>query len=128
MTAVGKNIPHDSARGHVSGESIYIDDMPPAKNELLVDIFFSPVSHGRIKSLDLTEAAKVPGVVGLYTYKDIDGHNKFGPIYQDEVLLVEEIAEFIGHPIVAIAAETRAALKQAKAAIKCQIEELKPIL
>jgi xanthine dehydrogenase large subunit len=128
MSAVGKNIPHDSARTHVSGESVYIDDMPPMHNELIVDFYFSPVSHGKIKSLDLTAAAKVPGVVGLYTYKDIDGTNKFGPIMQDEVLLVESICEWMGHPIVIIAAENRQAIKKAKAAIKCDIEELKPIL
>jgi xanthine dehydrogenase large subunit len=128
MSAVGKDIPHDSARGHVSGESVYVDDMPFLANELLVDFYWSPVSHGRIKSLDLTEAQKVEGVVGLYTYKDLPGHNKFGPIIQDEVLLVEELCEFIGHPIVVIAAESRKAIKLAKKAIICQIEELTPVL
>ena len=34
MTVVGKNIRHDSAVGHVSGESIYVDDMPPLRGEL----------------------------------------------------------------------------------------------
>jgi xanthine dehydrogenase large subunit len=42
LGAVGKDIPHDSARGHVSGQSVYIDDIPPQKNELLVDFFGSP--------------------------------------------------------------------------------------
>ena len=128
MSAVGKNIPHDSAKGHVTGGSIYIDDMPAAKNELLVDFFYARVSHGRIKSLDLTEAQKVPGVAGLFTYKDLDGHNLFGPILQDEVLLVVDTIEFMGHPIVVIAAESRKAIKQAKAAIRCDVEELEPIL
>lgn len=128
MSAVGKNIPHDSARGHVSGESIYIDDMPPMRNELVVEVFWSPVSHGKIRSLDLSQAAKVPGVVGLFTYKDLDGVNKFGPITQDEVLLAEDLCEFMGQPIVVIAAETMKAARLAKKAIKCEIEELKPIL
>lgn len=127
MSIVGKNVPHDSARGHVAGESIYIDDLAAQKNELLVDFFWSPVSHGRLRSLDLSEAEKVPGVVGLYTYKDLGGHNNFGPIIADEVLLVEELCEFIGHPIVVIAAETRRALRQAKKAIKADIEEMPAI-
>ncbi len=128
MSIVGKDIPHDSAVGHVSGESVYIDDIPFQKNELLVDFFGSPVAHGRIKSLDLLEAAKIPGVVGLYTYKDLGGINKFGPILQDEVLLCEDHTSFIGEPIVVIAAETAKAIKLAKEAIKLDIEELKPIL
>lgn len=126
-SVVGKNIPHDSAYGHVSGDSIYIDDMPMSANELFVDFYPSPVAHGKVKSIDLSEASKIPGVVGLYTYKDLGGVNKFGPIIADETLLVEEIAEFIGHPIVVIAAESRQAIKAAKKAIKVDIEELKPV-
>ena len=79
MSIVGKNIPHDSAPGHVSGESVYIDDIPMSRNEVLVDYFGSPYAHGRIRSLDLSEALKVPGVVALFTYKDLH-HNVFGPI------------------------------------------------
>src|SRR5437867_1955015 len=66
MTAVGKNIPHDSARGHVSGESVYIDDMPPLRGELIVDFYWSPMAHGRIRSLNFDKARAVPGVAGLY--------------------------------------------------------------
>lgn len=127
MQVVGKSLHHDSAPGHVSGTSIYIDDMPPQKNELIVDTFGSPFAHGKIESLDLTDAALVPGVVGLFTYKDLH-HNKFGPILQDEILLVEDIAEFIGQPIVVIAAENRAAISEARARIKLKMTELEPVL
>ena len=127
MPVVGKNIPHDSASGHVSGESIYVDDLPFAKNELIVDFWWSPVAHGKVKSIKLEEASRVAGVVGLYTHKDLGGVNKFGPIFDDEVLLVENLCEFIGHPVVVIAAESRQALKQAKAAVKVDIEELEPV-
>ena len=127
MSVVGKNIPHDSAKGHVSGESIFIDDMPFAKNELIVDFLGSPIAHGKIISIDLTEALKIEGIIGLYTHKDLGGINKFGPIIQDEHLLVEEIATFIGEPIVVIAGENRKVIERAKKAIKLEIEELKPI-
>ena len=127
MTIVGKNIPHDSAAGHVSGASIYVDDMAPARNELLVDILYSPVAHGRILSLDLREAAAVPGVAGLFTHRDLH-HNRLGPIIQDEPLLAEDVCTFIGQPIVVVAAESRDAIRAAKAAIQLDIEELEPIL
>lgn len=131
MTIVGKDIPHDSAVGHVSGESIYIDDMPFAKNELLVDFVGSPVACGHIKSVDCNAALKIKGVVGCYTYKDLKtlgGINKFGPIIQDEVLLCEDHCSFIGEPIVVIAAENRKALARAKKAVKIEVEELQPSL
>ena len=126
MSTVGQNIPHDSARGHVTGESIYVDDMPFAKNELLVDFFWSPVAHGRIRSLDIEPARRVPGVVALYTYRDLH-HNIFGPIIQDELLLAEDVVTFIGQPIVVIAAESRAAIRLAKEAIVIDIERLDPV-
>src|SRR5205823_11141856 len=94
MSTVGKNIPHDSARGHVTGESIYVDDMPPARGELIVDFVWSPVAHGRIRGIDLERARAVPGVVALFTHRDLH-HNLFGPIIQDEILLVEDEATFI---------------------------------
>ncbi len=128
MSAVGKDLPHDSAKGHVSGESIYIDDFPPAHNELLVDFYYAPVSHAVIKSLDLSEAEKVEGVSGLYTYKDLPSDNCFGPIVKDECLLVEKEIEFMGHPIVVIAAENRKAIEKAKKAIKIEYEKLELVL
>src|SRR5690606_25781927 len=116
-----------SARGHVSGESVFIDDTPFARNELIVDFFGSPVAHGKIKSIDLSEAKKIEGIAGLFTAKDIDGINKFGPIIQDEHLLAEESVHFMGEPIAIIAAENRKAAWLARKAIKIEIEELPPV-
>jgi xanthine dehydrogenase large subunit len=124
---VGKDIPHDSARGHVTGESIYVDDMPSMSGELVVDFVWSPFAHARIRGIDLEEARKVEGVVGLYTYKDLT-HNAFGPIVHEEPLLAEDVCTFRGQPIVVIGAESRAAIDAAKQAIRIDLEELKPIL
>src|SRR4051812_38169276 len=126
MSAVGKDIPHDSARGHVTGESTFIDDMPFARNELLVDFVAAPVAHGRLISLDVSAAAKAPGVVAVITAKDIPGHNKFGPIIADEHLLVDDEIMFLGDAVCVIAAETREQLRAAKKLVKMQIEDRKP--
>ena len=127
MPSVGRNIPHDSAIGHVTGESKYVDDLPFAKNELLVDFYWSSVAHGRIRSVDASAAKAIPGVVALFTYKDLPGKNLFGPIIQDELLLAEHEVMFIGHPLVVIAAESREAILAARSAIVVDIEELEPI-
>ncbi|MBS1989322.1 MAG: xanthine dehydrogenase molybdopterin binding subunit [Cyanobacteria bacterium SZAS LIN-3] len=126
-SVVGRSLPHDSAALHVTGESVYIDDIAPLRNELLVGFLGSPFAHGRIKKLDLSAALKIDGVVALYTYKDL-ASNIFGPITQDEILLVEDESQFIGQPIVVIAAESAAAIKAARAAIVLDMEELEPIL
>ncbi|HEX9986439.1 MAG TPA: xanthine dehydrogenase molybdopterin binding subunit [Thermoanaerobaculia bacterium] len=127
MTVVGRNIEHDSARGHVTGESLYIDDVAPLAGELVVDFYASPYAHARIVSINLGPARDIDGVVGLYTHEDLH-HNLFGPILKDEILLAEDVATFIGQPIVVIAAETPEAARYAKMAIRVELEELKPIL
>lgn len=124
---VGKDVPHDSARGHVTGESMYVDDLPPLANELLVDFVWSPFAHARVKSIDLSEARKLEGIAGLYTHEDLH-HNCFGPIAQDEPLLVESLCEYRGQAIVVIAAESQAHANAAKRAIRIEYEELPPIL
>jgi xanthine dehydrogenase large subunit len=126
MNTVGRNIPHDSARGHVTGESIYIDDMPPLKGELIVDFLWSPVAHGRIRSLNIDPARKIEGVVAVFTYRDLH-RNLFGPVIADEILLAEDKVTFIGQPVAIIAAENRDAIKAAKKAIEFDIEELEPV-
>jgi xanthine dehydrogenase large subunit len=127
MPSVGQNIPHDSARGHVTGESIFLDDVTPARNEVLVDFVGSPFAHGELIGVDVSEALKVPGVVAIYTHKDIPGHNDIGPVVKDEHLLVHQTAEFIGDPVVLIAAETRDALMKAKKLVRIDMRELPPI-
>jgi xanthine dehydrogenase large subunit len=127
MAAIGRNIPHDSARGHVSGQSTFIDDIPPAKNEAFVEPLGSAVAHGRVKSIDTSEAMKVAGIVAIFTHRDIPGHNRFGPIVKDEHLLVEDVAEFLGDPVVLIAAENRQAIREAKKLVRIEVESLEPI-
>ncbi len=124
MPSVGKDIPHDSARGHVTGESMYVDDLPPLHGELVVDFVWSPYAHARIVSLDVSEAKKLAHV---YTHEDLH-HNRLGPIIADEPLLVDDgHCTFRGQPIVVVAAETREAVDAAKRAVKIEFEELTPI-
>ena len=54
----GKLIPHDSALGHVTGEAVFVDDITPVKNELIVDFISSPVANGNIKRINSKELAQ----------------------------------------------------------------------
>src|SRR3954468_5119305 len=128
MPSIGKDIPHDSARGHVSGESIFIDDMPPARNEIYVDVVGSPVAHGDIAWIDTSEARKIPGVVAIFTHEDVPGQNDIGPVLKDEQLLVSKTAQHIGQPILLVAAESRTALAAGRKAIKITMHEKRAIL
>src|ERR1700722_10307569 len=128
MQIVGKDIPHDSAALHVSGRSMFLDDLAPQPGELLAGIVPSPVAHGRVKRLDVSAAAATPGVLSVLTYKDIPGHNAFGPAFQDELLLVQDEATFLGQPLAIIGAEDQATLDKARRAVVVEMEELSALL
>jgi xanthine dehydrogenase large subunit len=128
MSLLGKPLPHDSAREHVTGEAIYLDDLPPTRNELLVDFIGSPLAHARIRSVEVTAAAQVAGIVAVFTHADVPGDNTFGPVFHDEELLAGEVCHHVGQPIVALAGTSRDALRAAKAAVRLELEELPAVL
>lgn len=128
MTSVGKAIPHDSAVGHVTGQSPYIEDLSPIAGELWVDFVRAPIACGSLLSIDFREAASLTGVHGIFTHKDIRGKNQFGPIFHDEVFLVEKVISYLGQPIAVVAAETPELAKQAARLVQVRCEEETAIL
>ncbi|HEY4151052.1 MAG TPA: molybdopterin cofactor-binding domain-containing protein [Chitinophagaceae bacterium] len=112
---------------HLRGESIYLDDIPLVNGTLFAAAFGSPVAHGIIQQLDLSEAETMPGVVRIFTYKDIPGENQIGGIIPDEPLLAEQHVHFCGMPVALVVAETRDAARAAVKKIKATIEALPPI-
>ena len=112
---------------HTRGESIYLDDIPVVQGTLYGAAYGSPIAHGHIHSLDISIAEQMPGVIKIFTAKDITGENQIGGIVPDEPLLADGEVHFCGMPIAFVVAETdedaRAALKK----IKVDIEPLRII-
>jgi xanthine dehydrogenase large subunit len=128
MALVGKGLAHESAGAHVTGEAVYLDDLPPTRNEVLLDFVGSPLAHARIRAVDVTEAARLDGVVAVLTRADVPGENTFGPVFHDEELLADMVCQYVGQPVVLVAATSRDALRAAKAAVRLDLEELPPVL
>jgi xanthine dehydrogenase large subunit len=116
-----KNIDSNS---HLRGESIYLDDIPTIDGTLYAVVYDSPVAHGKIIRLDLSEAEQCEGVVRVFTYKDIKGQNQIGGIIPDEPLLAEDIVDFCGMPVALVIAETAEQAKHACKKIICDIDPL----
>ncbi len=127
MASVGKDIAHDSAVTHVTGESLFLDDVAPLSGELVAGIVPSPIAHGRLRKLDLSAAAAVPGVVAILTARDVPGHNLHGPAVKDELLIAEDEAVFLGQPLAIIAAESLDALHRAAKAAVVEMDPMPPI-
>ena len=61
--------------GHVTGRSIYVDDIPTINGTLYGVIYASPIAHGKIENIDYSKALTYPGVIEILTYKDLFSGN-----------------------------------------------------
>lgn len=120
-----KNI---DSRSHLRGESIYVNDIPVRQDTLYGAVLGSPVAHGKVRSLDFTEALACPGVAGVVSARDIPGENQIGGIIPDEELFADHLVEFYGMPLAVILADTEDHARRALAKVKVDIEELPPVL
>ena len=125
---MNNSIPHDSALKHVSGESVYIDDMPVSSQMLTARVVYSKHAHASIKELDLSKARQLAGVHAVLCYKDIPGVNQMGPVIHDEVCLAENEVICVGQAIALIAAETEDIAREAEKLIVIEYEPLEAIL
>ncbi|AWV88040.1 xanthine dehydrogenase molybdopterin binding subunit [Bradymonas sediminis] len=119
---------HLDAAFHTRGESLYVDDNPEPAGMLHVAVFGSPVAHGTIKNLDLSAARALKGVTAVFTAEDIPGENQVGAILKDEVLIAEDLVQFIGQPIAVVVAETPEIAHHAVGLIDVEIDELPVIV
>ena len=120
----GADTKHIDSHLHVRGESQYVDDVPSPPDMLHAAVTGSPKAHGIITRLDTDAARGAPGVVAVLTAADIPGVNRFGPIFEDEELLVEREVCFIGHPIALVVARTAHQARRARDLVEVEIDEL----
>jgi len=128
LQAVHSAIAHDSAAKHVSGEALYIDDLPEPAGLLHLHVGQSTRAHARVVRLDLSAVRAAPGVVCVLTSADVPGRNEIGPVMNDEPLLPEGIVRFVGQPLFAVAAESLPKARAAAALAVVEYEDLPPLL
>jgi xanthine dehydrogenase large subunit len=109
---------------HLRGSSVYLDDIPLVQGTLFGVVYDSPVAHGRIINLELDDAMSSPGVVRIFTARDIPGENQIGGIVRDEPLLAEEEVHFCGMPVAFVVADTEDAARAAVKKIRMEIAPL----
>lgn len=111
-------------KNHVTGRSVYLDDIPLVHRTLHALIFDSECAHGRIKSVDYSAALSLKGVFRIITSADIPGQNQIGGIIPDEPLLAEDEVHFRGMPIAIILAESEHVARKARKLIRAEFESL----
>jgi aerobic carbon-monoxide dehydrogenase large subunit len=120
----------------LTGHGRYLDDVAPV-GALHAVFYRSPVAHGRITGLDVSEAAEAPGVVAVYTAADLEGQlensvdfdvvtNRDGTpgAAPRRPVLAEDVVRYAGEAIALVIAESRSAGLDALDAIACDFEDL----
>ncbi len=125
---VGKARPHDSARKHVSGQALYIDDHPPYQVQYFTCVGGSTIAHGRIRNINLDKVRQAAGVVDVITAHEIPGKLDIGPVFPGDPLLTGDVVEFWGQPVFAVAARTHEQARKAVKRAEIDYEESEPVL
>lgn len=125
---VGAAIPHDSARKHVTGEALYVDDSPPYAGQLYACVGGSNVARGILNSLDLAHVREAEGVVDVITAKEIPGKLDIGPVFPGDPLLVDSEIEYFGQPLFAVLATSHDLARRAAKLGRADVEMLEPVL
>lgn len=125
---VGENLPRTDAVAKTLGvgqysDDIYIDGMIYGSAVRL------PCARAKIISIDTSEAQKLEGVVGIYTWDDLPGAKITGHLKQDWDVLIQcgHETHCAGDAIVLVAAVDKESLEKAKTLVKIEYEELEPI-
>ncbi|MBM3302155.1 MAG: molybdopterin-dependent oxidoreductase, partial [Deltaproteobacteria bacterium] len=126
MRTVGKSLPRVNALGLVLGETRFADDFV-SEGLIHLKILRSTKHHAFIRSIRTDAAVRMPGVVRVFTAKDIPGTNRIGPLLKDQHVLADEKVRFIGDPIALIAAETEEQAEAGLEKIEVEYEELEPV-
>jgi CO/xanthine dehydrogenase Mo-binding subunit len=130
MDKIGLSATRIDALGKVTGETLYPGDIN-LPNQAYMKILFAQRPHAIIKSIDTTKAEAMPGVVAIFTAKDVPV-NEYGLIVPDQPVLCgpgtdkpyADRVRFVGDQVALVIAETEAIANKARDLIEVVYEDL----
>lgn len=138
---VGKSLKRKEDQRLLTGKGRYVDDIRRHR-ETYAAFVRSPVAHADIKSIDKTAALAAPGVLGVFTGKDIakDGWGSIpcGWVVTDRhgephkavphYALTPDRARYVGDHLAVVVAETPAQARDAAELVEIEFDELDPVI
>jgi aerobic carbon-monoxide dehydrogenase large subunit len=130
---LGKSIKRREDPRFITGRGTYVDDvrLPGTTYAAFVR---SPHAHARIKAIDTAAAAKHPGVVAVFTGKDMTGVNSLpcGWLLPElkvppHMPLASDAARYTGDPVAVVIADSQMAAQDAAAKVKVTWEVLRAV-
>ena len=130
MRAIGSSIPRIDAWKKVTGEALYPGDIE-MPGMLHMKVLFAGRPHARITRLDTRRAEEAPGVVAVFTARDVPV-NEYGLILPDQPVLCgpgsdkegADVVRFVGDQVALVVAETAEQAEAALQLIDVEYEDL----
>lgn len=127
---IGQSKSRIDALGKVTGETAYSGDLS-MKGMLHMKILFAGRPHARIKRILVDRAQAAPGVVAIFTAKDVPV-NEYGLQWKDQPVLCgpgsskpgADIVRFVGDQVAVVVAQTEAQAEAARKLIEVEYEDL----
>jgi carbon-monoxide dehydrogenase large subunit len=134
VSYVGQRVPGKTNTRLVAGKGVFVDDIHLPRTAYMA-VLRSQYARARIRSIDVTEAEKLPGVLYVLTGREIlENTNPFtdetgmdaklGTVWA----LVPEQVRYVGEPIAAVVAEDKFTAYEALDYIAVDYEELEPVM
>jgi CO/xanthine dehydrogenase Mo-binding subunit len=128
--SVGISVQRIDAVGKVKGESLYPGDIT-MENQAYMKILFAGRPHAIIHSIDTRKAEKFPGVLAVFTSKDVPV-NEYGLIISDQPVLCgpgsnklhADRVRFVGDQVALVIADSEEIAATAAGLIEIEFEDL----
>jgi xanthine dehydrogenase large subunit len=128
MKIAGHPLSHESARGHVTGEALYTDDLVLRFPGILhAWPVLSPHAHAFVVRLNADSAMEEPGVIATLTAADVPGEGDSGSNRHDEPLFPAEVT-YHSQPVAWVLGETLEAARLGASKMNVEYRPLAPIL
>lgn len=114
---IGKNFTPPDVQAKVTGKAKYAEDFR-VEGMVFCRLLLSPMPHARVKNIDVSEALKMEGVVGILTADDLP------PVSSPNKPILTNEPHYVGDPILALAAINETIAQDALEKIKLDLEPL----
>ena len=125
---IGEKTFRVDAKDKTLGTAKYADDYK-FEGMLYGKNVFSKYARAKVLAIDTSKALELPGVVAVYTAKDIPGERYIGHLAHDWPGMIDigEETKCIGDTIAMVVAETKEQVIAAVKAVEVEYEELEPV-
>lgn len=124
--SLGASVRRTDARPKVTGETRYGADMH-IPGMLYATVVRAAHPHAKVLAIDSTKAMALPGVVAVFTGRDVPGTNMHGLIRRDQEVLATKKVRYLGDAVAVVVAKDRRTAEAGRDLVEVDYEVLQGV-